>query len=100
MNEALQKAREARIAQRAAAPGGKISLKVTHTVRMRDGTTKALTYGRNMAIKLLCTECLGFEGDPKDCTCPLCPVYPFRGRTLASQGSKARERATDALQGE
>jgi len=41
--------------------------------------------GRKLAIRLFCTECLGWGDDPATCTAPLCPLYPFRGKTLASQ---------------
>jgi hypothetical protein len=26
--------------------------------------------------------CLGFEENPKNCTSRMCPLYPFRGKTL------------------
>jgi len=58
-----------------------------HTVRTRDGGRKTLKYGRKQAILLFCTECLGWEDHPKTCTAPLCPLYPFRGLTMASQYS-------------
>lgn len=58
---------------------------VRHAVRTRDGGTKALKYGRKQAIRLFCVECLGWEDHPKDCKAPLCPLYPFRGITMASQ---------------
>jgi hypothetical protein len=53
-----------------------------HTVRTGDGKTRTLEpYFRSTAIKAYCTECLGFEGHAKDdCTSPLCPLYPYRGR--------------------
>ena len=57
----------------------------THHIKTRDGRGKTLKYGRAMAIKLFCVECLGWEDDPKDCTAPECPLYPFRGRTLMSK---------------
>ena len=57
----------------------------THEVRTRDGGTKRLRYGRKKAIQLACVECLGWEHHPKDCTSPLCPLFPYRGQTLASQ---------------
>ena len=70
--------------------GPRAPTRVTHTVKTRDGGTKALKYGRKQAIQLFCTECLGWEESPKDCTSPLCPLFPFRGPTLASQhGAKA-----------
>ena len=56
----------------------------SHTVRTRDGGTKALRYGRKAAIRLHCTECLGWEDSPEVCTDTLCALYPFRGKTLAS----------------
>jgi len=59
--------------------------RVSHTVRTRDGGQKRLKCGRKQAILLMCTECLGWEHHPKDCPCTLCPLYPFRGITLASQ---------------
>ena len=57
-----------------------------HTVRTRDyGTTKKVvdidSYTRGKAIKVFCTECLGFEDNPKDCTAKMCPLFPFRGKT-------------------
>jgi hypothetical protein len=56
-----------------------------HTVRTKDGGTKAFKHlSKAMAIKLLCTECLGWEVNPCDCTSRLCPVYPFRAATRAS----------------
>jgi hypothetical protein len=64
----------------------------SHTVRTRDGGKITLKYGRKLAIRLFCTECLGWEDNPKDCTAPLCPLYPFRAGTMASlrgQGGKA-----------
>ena len=61
--------------------------RVSYTVRTKDGGTKALKYGRKQAILLMCMECMGWEDHPHDCTSPLCPLYPFRGVTLASQYS-------------
>jgi hypothetical protein len=64
-----------------------------HTVRTRDGGKITLKYGRKLAIRLFCTECLGWEDNPKDCTATLCPLYPFRAGTMASlrgHGGKAK----------
>ena len=61
-----------------------------HTVRTRDGGKKATKCGRKQAILLMCTECLGWEHHPKDCTAPLCPLFPFRGITMASQRGAAK----------
>ncbi len=40
---------------------------------------------RKRAILLKCTECLGWEENPRDCTGTLCPLYPYRGLTRASR---------------
>ena len=60
-----------------------------HTIRTKDyGETKLVVdvpkYGKAKAIKLFCTECLGFEDNPKECTAKMCPLYPFRGRAQAA----------------
>jgi len=53
-----------------------------HTVRTPAGGVRTFKpYTRGFAIKAFCTECLGFDGDPADCTATLCPLFPFRGRT-------------------
>jgi hypothetical protein len=67
--------------------------RVCHTVRTKDGGQKAIKYGRKQAILLMCTECLGWEGHPKTCTSPLCPLFPFRGITMSSQRSKPNRRS-------
>ena len=56
-----------------------------HVIRTRDGNTKKVDYSRALAIKALCTECLGWEVHPRDCQSKMCPVYPFRGQTMATQ---------------
>ena len=64
--------------------------KTVHTVKTMDGGTLEVPgLTRALAIKLLCTECLGWEGDPKECTAVHCPVFPFRGRTRLSRGADA-----------
>ncbi|OQC56280.1 MAG: hypothetical protein BWX54_01484 [Verrucomicrobia bacterium ADurb.Bin018] len=45
----------------------------------------AIRYGRELAIRMKCTECFGWETDPAECTAPLCPLYPFRGLTRKSR---------------
>jgi hypothetical protein len=62
---------------------------MNHNVRTRDSETKTIeNYTRGMAIKVMCTECLGWEEHPKDCTSPLCPLFPYRKKTMATQNSK------------
>ena len=56
-----------------------------HAVRTSSGGQRMLRYGKKQAIRLKCTECLGWETHPNDCTGVLCPLYPFRGKTLASK---------------
>jgi len=61
---------------------------VSHIVRSRSGENIAINgMTRGKAIKLFCTECLGWESNPADCTAPLCPLFPYRGKTMASQGN-------------
>jgi hypothetical protein len=57
---------------------------VDHTIRTRSGgTVKVKRLNRGKAIKAMCTECMGFgEAHPKDCTSPLCPLYPWRGKIM------------------
>ena len=67
-------------------PGNKL-----HTFKTRDGGTRTARITRSLAIKLMCTECLGFESNPRDCTAVTCPLYPFRGLTRKSRhGDRSR----------
>jgi len=52
-----------------------------HTIRRKSGKLKNVELTRSLAIKAFCTECLGYEGHPKDCECFNCPLWPFRGKT-------------------
>lgn len=61
---------------------------VRHRVRTSDGGTKEIKLTRGLAIKLACTECLGWGENPKECTSPMCPLFPYRGRTMASMESE------------
>jgi len=80
---------------------GDREVSMTHTVRTRDGATVALDgYTRSKAIKAMCSECMGWEAHPKrDCTSPLCPLYPYRGRTLATQTATPRARVRKGTPG-
>lgn len=75
-------------ARAAKAKGGALRESVTHTVRTNKkggGGRKTIEgYTKGLAIRLHCTECLGFEGDPKDCTSPNCALFPFRKKTYAA----------------
>ena len=55
-----------------------------HTVRHADGGTITIeNYSRTKAIRLMCSECMGFESDTKGCTDYKCPLFPYRGmRTI------------------
>ena len=84
INETRMKAMEK--ARAAKKTGSSAPQTVQHEIRARNGGFVRLSrYGRKMAIKCMCMECLGWEFDPKECPSKLCPLYPFRGRTLASQ---------------
>ena len=56
-----------------------------HTVRAKNGLLITLRLTRKLAMACFCTECLGWEDNPADCTAPLCPLYPFRSKTLRTQ---------------
>ena len=58
-----------------------------HTIRTRDGGTKEVDIHRARAIKIHCTECMGWDEHPKECTSTKCALFPFRGKsTLAING--------------
>ena len=58
----------------------------THTVRTRDHKTKTFkNLSRTKAMAMLCTECMGFEEEPSGCTSPLCPIFPWRKKTLSTK---------------
>ena len=40
------------------------------------------------AIKLMCTECCGFEMHPSECVSKTCPLYRKRGKSLKAFGVK------------
>ena len=56
--------------------------KCKHTIRTANGGTITAELNRGKAIKAMCTECMGFESNPKECTSKLCPLYPWRGKLL------------------
>lgn len=60
-----------------------------HTIRCADGGTKVIHnyVSRSKAIKLFCTECMGWSENPSKCTDTKCPLYPFRGKSLSSMHS-------------
>ena len=55
---------------------------VFQTVRCADGNMRAVKLTRGLAIKLHCTECMGFEENPTGCTSKHCPLFPYRGKTF------------------
>lgn len=56
--------------------------KTIHTIRSANGGTVTAELNRGKAIKAMCTECMGFEAHPKECTSKLCPLYPWRGKLM------------------
>lgn len=51
-------------------------------IKLKNGGTKVLYMNRGKAIKVMCTECMGWETHPNDCTSLSCPLYPWRGKSL------------------
>ena len=60
---------------------------IEHTVRAREGGTVEVSLTRASAIAVQCTECMG-DQHPKDCSSPLCPLFPFRRKTLKAYRNK------------
>ncbi len=53
----------------------------THSIRHRSGDLIVVDeYTRRKAIRAICTECMGFEGNPRDCEEIGCALFPFRGK--------------------
>ncbi len=62
----------------------------SHKVRTADrGFVTIHPYAKATAIKVMCTECQGFEANPADCTAPTCPLYPYRGKTQKTMRREA-----------
>ena len=63
-------------------------MNMEHQVKAKHGGLITVPgYGRAKAIKVFCSECVGWTGNPKkDCTSPTCPLYPYRGKSLAANG--------------
>ena len=56
-----------------------------HVLRCQNGRYLSIRLTRKTAIAAFCTECLGWETSPADCTARHCPLYPFRAKTLATR---------------
>lgn len=63
--------------------------KTNHEVKTMEGKllmVEGLT--PKLAIKLFCTECFGYEGNPKKlCTSTHCALFPFRGQSRLARQS-------------
>lgn len=63
-----------------------IETELTHTIRHADeGTITLNSFTKDKAIKCMCSECMGFEERPEDCTDFKCPLFPYRGTTLLNR---------------
>lgn len=57
-----------------------------HQMRDRNGDLVVMRgFTRGKAIKAFCTQCLGFETHPKDCTATECALYPYRGKIYVQE---------------
>jgi len=56
-----------------------------HSVKCANGLYKSIRLTRKLAMSIFCTECMGFEGDPMDCTAKTCPLYPWRKKTYITR---------------
>ena len=56
--------------------------KIKHTIKRKFGGLMVVEgYIRSLAIRIMCTECMGWETHPKECTSNTCPLFPFRGKS-------------------
>lgn len=53
-----------------------------HKIKTKSGKLLELELSRTLAIKIHCTECMGYEGNPMECDIKECALYPFRGKSL------------------
>ena len=58
-------------------------MKKKHKIRSAEGSGEMIDVELTpmKAIKAMCTECMGFEDHPKNCTAVSCPLFPYRGQT-------------------
>ena len=66
----------------------KFSKTYDSVLRTRDGGFIRVRLTRKTAMAFHCTECMGWEENPAQCTSPLCALYPFRAKTLGTQKGK------------
>lgn len=64
---------------------------VEHVIRTKDGGTKKVNMSRDTAIKLMCSECMGWEAHPKECSDKFCPLYPYRGKKFTATRADVTE---------
>lgn len=69
-----------------------------HAIRNPDGEKVEVTLRHSSAIRAFCTECMGWDGHPKDCTSTLCPLFPFRGKSLAYRGKQVSNQTPEQRQ--
>jgi hypothetical protein len=63
---------------------------VKHTIRTKNCATVEVVLNRGKAIKAFCTECMGWEEHPRECTDKLCPLYPWRGKIMLTYDKEAK----------
>lgn len=51
-------------------------------IKTKSGKLKYVKLTKSKAIKCYCTQCMGWETNPKDCEITECPLYLYRGKTL------------------
>lgn len=79
---------------------GKPSMKHEVKTNRPDGQGRVTieSYTRGKAIRIHCTECMGHESDPKDCTAKNCALFPYRKKTrMAYEKGAPKNAPTSAL---
>ena len=88
MKTVLDRETARRMAEKAVRVAKKPQVRKIHYRTYKDGV-KVTEGGRELAIRLFCTECLGYgEVHPKDCESKDCPLYHFRGKSMLNGGKR------------
>lgn len=63
-----------------------------HAVRTnKSGFVDIENYTRGKAIRIHCTECMGHEENPVNCTSKNCALYPYRKKTYMAYENKDKK---------
>lgn len=64
---------------------------IKHSVRSNIGTFIDVDINKGRAIKIMCTECMGYKENPDECTDFHCPLFPFKKKTRIAFVRKVKD---------